>query len=248
MSAASPTDRFVIPSKLLRGGLKANEQKYVKSGRELINFTCRRLGLEDFGRSDVLDMGCGTKFTQAFLDYKLPLQHYTGIDVYAEMIAYLQQQVRDPRFEYHHMNIHNAMYNVDGLPLTAETRLPVRGRQFDVICLFSVFTHLAPHDYVNMLKVMRPCIRDHGQLIFSLYLDELSGTGHGLIEDIARERGGGWEPSGLPFRDAYPGKPLQWALYSRDHALALIEGTGWQVENLYMPEKYIQHHFVCSPA
>ncbi|MGI9294130.1 MAG: class I SAM-dependent methyltransferase [Pseudomonadales bacterium] len=248
MTASPSTNKFTIPYKLLRGGLKANQKEYVESGRELLKFTCQRLALEDFGRSDILDMGCGTKFTQAFLDYQLPLQHYTGIDVYQSMIEFLQQHVNDARFEYHHMNTHNDMYNVDGLPLTAATQLPLQGRTFDVICLFSVFTHLAPHDYVNMLKVIRPHVRDGGQLIFSLYVDEPSGTGYGLIEDIARDQEGSWKPSGLPFRDAYPGKPLQWALYSREHAFELIESTGWRVENLYMPQQYIQHHFVCTPA
>lgn len=248
MTASSATNRFEIPQRLLRGGLKANEQVYVESGRELLKFTCQRLGVDDLGRSDILDMGCGTKFTQAFLDYRLPLQHYTGIDVYQEMIEFLRQNVNDARFEYHHMNTHNAMYNVDGLPLTAATELPLRGREFDVICLFSVFTHLAPHDYVNMLKVVRPHIRDSGQLIFSLYVDELSGTGYGLCEEIARDMEADWKPSGLPFRDAYRGKPLQWAVYSRQHAIELIEGTGWRIENLYMPEQYVQHHFVCRPA
>ena len=248
MTDSTSSTGFKIPFELLRGGLKANEQAYVESGCELLKFTCARLGLKDFGNSDILDMGCGTKFTQAFLDYQLPLQHYTGIDVYQEMIQFLQQHVNDARFEYQHMNTHNAMYNVDGLPLTAATELPLDGRQFDVLCLFSVFTHLAPHDYVNMLKVIRPHIRDGGQLIFSLYVDEPSGTGYGLIEDIVRDQKGDWQPSGLPFRDAYPSKPLQWAVYSREHAIELIEGTGWQVENLHMPERYVQHHFVCRPA
>lgn len=248
MSDFISSDKFSIPAKLLRGHLSFNAQQYVESGRELIKLSCKRLGLADFGSSDILDMGCGTKFTQAFLDYKLPLRHYSGIDVYQEMINFLQQHVHDARFEYHHMNTHNAMYNAGGLPLTAETRLPLQGREFDVICLFSVFTHLAPHDYVNMLKVIRPHIRAGGKLIFSLYIDEVSGTGYGLIEDIARDQGAEWQPSGLPFRDAFPGKPLQWALYSREHAIELIEGTGWRVENLYMPAQPIQHHFVCSPA
>jgi hypothetical protein len=69
-----------------------------------------------------------------------------------------------------------------------------------------------------------------------------------LAEEIARDMEGRWEPSGLPFRDAYPGRPLQWAVYSREHAIELIEDTGWRIENLYMPEEHIQHHFVCRPA
>ena len=128
------------------------------------------------------------------------------------------------------------------------TRLPLGDQKFDVICLYSVFTHLAPHDYNTMLQVIRPYIKSTGKLVFSVFVDELSGTGYGLIEKIARDSADTWQPGGQAFRDAYPGKPLQWALYSREHALELIDGTGWEVQELLMPTAEVQHHFICTPV
>jgi SAM-dependent methyltransferase len=46
------------------------------------------------------------------------------------------------------------------------------GEQFDVISLFSVFTHLAPHDFPAMLRALRPCAARDGRLIFSLFINE----------------------------------------------------------------------------
>jgi len=239
---------FEVPPRLRRGGTKHKADEYVEEGRDLLAYMSETLGLPGLAASELLDVGCGTKFTEAIHKYDIPIGSYTGIDVYKPMIDHLAQTTNDPRFTFHHMNTHNEMYNPEGQPLGADTQLPVGDQQFDIICLYSVFTHLAPHDYANMLHVLRPYIKETGKLIFSLFVDERSGTGYGLIEDIAADSPGEWQPSGQPFRDAYPGKPLQWALYSREHAFELIEGTGWKVEELLMPNPYVQHHFVCTPS
>lgn len=240
--------KLEVPAQFRRGGCKGDAGKYVEGGRELLTYMAHVLGLPDLEDSEVLDIGCGTKFTEAILKHGIPIGKYVGIDVYKPMIDHLQQSTDNPRFSFLHMDTHNEMYNPEGQVLSADTRLPVGDQLFDIICLYSVFTHLAPHDYKNMLHAIRPYIKDSGKLIFSLFVDELSGTGHGLIEQIVGDSAESWEPSGHAFRDAYPGKPLQWALYSREHAFELIADTGWQVQDLLMPNEEVQHHFICTPA
>ena len=56
--------------------------------------------------------------------------------------------MHDSRFEFHHLPASNDLYNPDGTPLGEFERLPAELEAFDLICLFSVFTHLAPDDYV----------------------------------------------------------------------------------------------------
>lgn len=238
-----------VPAALKRGALKPDEQRYIDSGAHLLQRIPQWLRYDSLAGLSVLDIGCGTKFTQAILRDDIDIDRYVGVDVYEPMIAHLRAEVSDSRFEFHHMNTHNEMYNPTGQPLTADTRLPCGEQTFDIICLFSVFTHLAPHDYRSMLKMLRPYIKQEGHILFSLYLDETSKSGHGLIDSIATKYGQtDWKPSGESFRDAYPGKPLQWALYSRDHALELIHDTGWNVLSVNDPEEHVQHFIVCSPA
>lgn len=244
-----------VPPALRRGALKGDDAEYIRSGRALIELLSRRLGLPDLGGLRVLDMGCGTKLVQAFLAHDLPVGHYTGVDLYREMIDFLAATVDDPRFDFHHVDTHNAMYNPGGVPLDAATRLPLPEASFDLISLFSVFTHLEPHDYVAMLRLLRRYVAPGGTLVFSLFVNEPTAGGHGLIDGIQRSlraEGRGEEAAraleAVPdFIDAGPGT-LQWALYSRRHALGLLEGTGWRVESLNDPEEYIQHYFVCRPA
>ena len=234
-----------VPNNLRRGGKKNDQWEYINSGRGLLLYMAQALGLETLADSRVLDMGCGTKFTQAILEYDIPLGEYIGVDVYEEMIDFLGKCTNDPRFSFFHIDSHNDMYNTDGEKISSDTRLPIEEYSCDIICLYSVFTHLAPSDYGSMLKLMRRYAKPGSQLIFSLYLDEVTNNGHSLIEQIALEQNKPFTPSGEPFRDAFPGKPLQWALYSRDHALELIEGTGWEIVELCMPNELVQHHFIC---
>jgi SAM-dependent methyltransferase len=251
-------NRLFVPAKFERGATHGDEA--IASAIWLIEHMCEQLGFEDLADSEVLDFGCGVKFSQAIINESLPIKKYVGVDVYGEMIDFLRENVHDPRFEYFHIDAHNEMYNPDGDVLTEDTELPIDGRTFDVICLFSVFTHLAPHDYLTMLKLLRRYIEPDGRLFFTLYIDEVTEGGHGLMDGWARavsrmppgeftkrmER----NPQGSTrgFRDLDPRKPLKWALYSEQYARELTEGGGWDVVSLSPPDVYIQHHFVCAPA
>lgn len=234
-----------VPNELRRGARKSDEREYVDDGRDLLAYMCQALGLNTLRGHRLLDMGCGTKFTQAILNYDIPIGEYIGVDVYAEMINFLRSGNSDPRFSFHHINSHNDMYNPNGEKLSDDTRLPIAEYSCDLICLFSVFTHLAPEDYVSMLKLMRRYASDDARLIFSLYIDELSNNGHGLIEQIALKQSEPYQSGETPFRDAHPSKPLLWALYSREYALELLADTGWEVQELCMPNALAQHHFIC---
>jgi SAM-dependent methyltransferase len=225
----------------------------------LIRYVCDTLGLADLSAHEVLDVGCGTKFTQAFLNHDLPIKRYVGVDVYEAMIEFLRENVTDPRFAYHHIDVRNELYNPAAPPMTDGTDLGVGDHRFDVIWLFSVFTHLAPHDYRTMLKLLRRYGRPESRLIYTLFVDELTDDGWGVVDRMnrsLRER----QPGGMvdravieslrkvkPFVDLYPEHPLRCALYSREHAYELIDGTGWRPLELLPPNEFAQHCFVCAP-
>jgi SAM-dependent methyltransferase len=261
---ASPSrasnDPLGVPARLRRGAWRGDEDAEIASAVWLIEHMCVHLGLDDLGDSEVLDFGCGVKFTEALINHHLPIKRYVGIDVEPEMISFLQQHVTDPRFEYHHLNAHNELYNPEGALLSDTTPLPIDGQTFDVICLFSVFTHLAPHDARTMLKLLRRFAKPDGKLFFTLYIDERTGSGYGLMDrwhdvlgrippdELAQYVEEHPESAGpiQTFRDLDPSKPLNWAVYAESYAGELIRSGGWRVLNLFPPDEYIQHHFVCA--
>jgi len=247
-----------VPARFRRRVAVTDEAASVVGALVLLDQLCGLVGVDDLTQCDVLDVGCGVKFTQAILNHDLPIRSYTGVDVDGEMIEFLRANVDDPRFEYHDVDVRNELYNPDAPPMTPETDLGVADRTFDVICLYSVFTHLSPADYVTMLKLLRRYVRPDGWLVYTLFVDELTDGGHGLIDSVERKlsRDRPEETSPVmvtaarqvePYRDVDPSRPLTYALYSREHAHELIEGTGWEPVQLVPPTEHAQHIFVCRP-
>jgi 2-polyprenyl-3-methyl-5-hydroxy-6-metoxy-1,4-benzoquinol methylase len=97
------------------------------------------------------------------------------------LIDYLNEVVADPRFAYEYWNIYNQLYNPSGVKLTKDFSLPVSG-QFDLIWLFSVFTHLEPADASALLGILRHYIRPGGHL-FSAFIDNSISTFEDKILD-----------------------------------------------------------------
>jgi SAM-dependent methyltransferase len=252
-----------VPPRFHRSGYQDQERAAV-GARFLERHVCDALSLRDLSDCEVLDVGCGTKFTYLFLNEGVPVKSYVGVDVYGEMVEFLSETVTDPRFEYHHIDVHNELYNPDAPPMSASTDLGVGDRTFDLIWLFSVFTHLNPADFRIMLELLRRYVRPTGTLFFTAFLNERSATDHGVVEQLTRAieqaiadgsvppevlaemEAKATEPEG--YVDMDPSNPLRYAIYSRDHALELIAGTGWHVQAILEPNEFAQHQFVCTPV
>jgi len=111
-----------------------------------------------------------------------------------------------------------------------------------------------------MLKLLRRFAKPDGRLFYTLFIDEESEGGHGLMTSSharcgsrrsgvtgssrARHRRSR-EP--VPFPDVSPTSRSSSRMYSREHALELVEGTGWQVIDVFPPDVHLQHHIVCAP-
>jgi SAM-dependent methyltransferase len=169
-----------VPSPLWRSG-HDEEASWIRSATDLLELAARTCGLADLQGRSVLDVGCGTKMVKAILEQDIGIDRYVGIDIDEEVISFLTSHVTDPRFAFHLMDVQNDMYNKGGQPLSERTELPVGGERFDITWLFSVFTHLGPTDFRAMLQLLRPCAKDDGWLVFSLYINEPTGTGHGPL-------------------------------------------------------------------
>jgi SAM-dependent methyltransferase len=270
-SASSPDDggtpkTLVVPRTLWRTA-QHDMDAWLGSAEVLLGLVARSLGRADLSTTSLLDVGCGTKFTKVILERGVPIGRYVGVDTSADVVAYLKANVDDPRFEFHHLDAHNDLYNPEGQPLDSYGELPVGGETFDGICLFSVFTHLAPHDYRAMLELLRPCVSPTGGLVFSLFIDEgLRTEVHAaLARGIEKRLADGdasalaaveerlktcASPDGIPdFVDRIPDQPMMQAVYSEPYARQLMDGTGWTPVALHPPEEpYVQHYFVCRPT
>lgn len=225
-------------------------------------------GRDDLSETSLLDVGCGTKFTKVILERSIPVRRYVGVDADKAIIEYLQAGVVDPRFSFHHFDARNDRSNPDGQPLESYTRLPIGDEHFDIVSLFSVFTHLSPVGYRTMLQLLRPHVAPDGGLLFSLFIDQGSDSayntalarelerrlaaGDGAVDQAIKDRmeaGPRVEDHPPDFRDRVPDRPLKEAVYSERHARELIEGTGWEAIELHPPRPgIVQHYFICRPV
>jgi len=161
--------------------MHSTREQWIESGVFAVNLLSHTLGRENLSGVQLLDVGCGTKLVKTLLDRSMPIGRYVGIDASSEVVDWLKANVSDPRFEFHHLDAHNGMYNSDGAELRSFDLLPVGERRFNLICLFSVFTHLAPHDYVAMLRLLRRHATSDATLL-SPYSSRIPTTRTGLSE------------------------------------------------------------------
>lgn len=237
--------RLTVPKQLQRSRTK-DEEAAQRSAVELLRVLAREVGRPDLGGVSVLDVGCGVKFSQALINGDVPIGSYTGIDVHEPVIAHLSAEVRDLRFRYRHVDFFNARYNPTGSPMTSASRLPVEGETFDLICGFSLFTHLDPGDFSVMLELMGRHAHPATRLVFTAFLDEHTAGGHGLVDRYS-EATGGDVSTGEPFRDFFPDDVLRVALYSPAHARELIERSPWRLVSIQDPTPHAQHLLTLSP-
>lgn len=198
------------------------------TGSTLINRGNEMLGVSDLSGKDVLDIGCGVRFTQTIINCDLPVKSYTGIDIDKPLINYLVDHIQDSRFSFHYWHIYNALYNRAGHKLTKRTRLPLsRGKRFDVIWMYSVITHTYPADAERLFYTLRRYIRKDGGLLFSAFIDN----------DIDA------------FEDKIKDQPLSNAYYNEEFLRKIISKAGWQVESLNdrWADTVTQNLFLCRP-
>jgi SAM-dependent methyltransferase len=221
----SSDSEFDVPLRFRRGASKNNQKASVDSAVTMISEVAQEMDIDDLSGKSVLDIGCGVKFTQAFYGRKVPVKRYHGVEVNADMIEFLSSKVKDDKFSYKLIKAYNAFYHPAGKPLSADADIGAAGETFDVVCLFSVFTHLAPPDFRTMLELARKYISPTGTFIFTAFIDE-------TIPDF--------------FKDSDPSQPLLMALYKESAVREFVAATGWSIRRIFL--RRLQHWVVCTPA
>jgi SAM-dependent methyltransferase len=198
------------------------------TGSTLLSCGNELLGWPDLTGKDVLDIGCGVRFTQTIINRDVPVGTYTGIDVEKGLIDFLRTHVQDSRFSFHHWPVHNKMYNPTGQRLSRNSKLPLpEERKFDLIWMYSVITHTCPLDTLRLLFLLKKYLRDDGGLLFSAFTD----------------------PNLAKFDDRIKGKPLLNAFYGEEYLEKIISLAGWRLEVRHQkkPDTVMQNLLLCRP-
>lgn len=218
--------KLSIPLKFRRGSQRENQRASVDSALAQLDYLD---AIRPIAGSTILDYGCGVKLTQSLYERDSPQRLYVGLDVYRQMIEYMQERLQsDPKYSYATVNFQNSMYNPDGIRMTADSMLPIDDQHFDIITLFSVITHMQPEDVRAILQILRHYASNDTLLLFSTFIDDSQS------ED---------------FVDENSERPLLRARYRRSFIEGITHDAGWRIEALRRPiSGVIQHHLLCYPA
>lgn len=100
----------------------------------------------------VVDVGCGSGRLAFPLAHFLTQGRYFGFDVVPELVEHAQIITQRPDWTFQ---------------VTNGTQIPVPDEMADVVCFFSVFTHLLHEDTYRYLREAKRVLRPGGKVVFS---------------------------------------------------------------------------------
>jgi ubiquinone/menaquinone biosynthesis C-methylase UbiE len=138
---------------------------FVNSGQELVQALVNVAGLGPESR--LLDIGSGIgRLAIPLTKLITPPGSYDGLDVVERGVRWCANRITPtyPHFRFTHADIFNAEYNPSGAVKAEEYRLPYEDSSFDVVWLFSVFTHMLTADVAHYVEEISRVLRPGGRL------------------------------------------------------------------------------------
>lgn len=165
----------VLPAKHLRFGGKEfkNDDFFLASAQSEAQRLVRRCGLST--SCAVLDIGCGVgRLPIGILDQVGDICTYCGVDVHSKSIQWCKLHIGDahPSFKFQLVDVKNCCYNPSGSPLNGSFRLPFDDRSFNIIYLYSVFSHMMQDDVSVYLGEFSRLLRSDGTVFLTAFLEE----------------------------------------------------------------------------
>ena len=79
---------------------------------------------------------------------------------------------RHPNFQFLHIDVENTRYNPDGAASDSDFSFPFADGEFDIVVLYSVFTHMMTEGVRTYLKEFDRILRPDGRIFLTAFLEE----------------------------------------------------------------------------
>ncbi len=125
--------------------------------------------------SRILDVGCGVgRLATGLIRHFGEINLYQGVDVNSEYIRWCQNHIEHDHPHYHflHLDVNNERYNPQGQILSKSFRFPFADEDFDIIYLFSVFSHMEAPDIQIYLNEFQRMLRKGGFIFLTAFVEE----------------------------------------------------------------------------
>ena len=175
-----------LPPKEMRfgGPVYRDDEAYVRSGEgnvRLLQQTCRLSAT-----SRVLDIGCGpARLLTGLVSVYGSIGEYVGLDVHKPSIDWTMKNLNNPEggITFHWLNVVNKRYNARGQAVTGTVKFPVPSDRFDVVVLFSVFSHMGLADIRSYLPEIKRILAAKGKVYLTLFVE------HGVPDEEENPKG-----------------------------------------------------------
>lgn len=165
----------ILPSKNLRfGGVHFQDNEgFLSAGERDAKRLTEWCGLN--AQSALLDIGCGTgRLAIGIMSTLGTIRQYEGVDVSATAVEWCSRYLppHDPHFHFTLINIQNERYNPAGGTISNAFRLPFADHTFDIIQLYSVFSHMRSPDVRAYLKEFARLLAPNGSVFLTAFVEE----------------------------------------------------------------------------
>ena len=166
---------MVLPPRRLRfcGSTFQDDDYFLSSGRKEAVRLTDRFGLTV--DSSILDVGCGQgRLPIGILDRVGEVRKYRGVDVDETSIRWCQRYIsrKHKTFQFDHINVKNARYNRSGVEVSGGFRFLYADAEFDIIYLYSVFSHMDAGDVRAYLREFRRILQPDGGMFLTAFVEE----------------------------------------------------------------------------
>ena len=163
------------PGNLRKCGVLYKDDQYYKASAISEADRVRKL-TKITASTSILDIGCGSgRLLYGLVHNNEPIGLYEGIDIEKPAIDWVVTRFEDVPYAYAtHLDIRNERYNTDGIILMDDSfRLPFEDYcLFDVIYLYSVFTHLMPNDIRVYLREFKRLLKENGTIFLTIFCEK----------------------------------------------------------------------------
>jgi SAM-dependent methyltransferase len=222
----------VLPAKHLRLGGKEfkDDRFFLASARSEARRLIERCGFTPGQRA--LDFGCGVgRLPIGMLAEFGETTGYEGVDVDEDCVRWCKRHIerRHPGFHFHRIDAANRRYNPEG---RTGCDLPFERQTFDVIYLYSVFSHMLVDDVNGYLQQFARILKPTGCVFLTAFVEE-------GVPDVSEN------PEG--YRMQWSG-PLHCVRYKRSFFEDLLRRAGFRMKHFeYGRETDGQSAIYCAP-
>lgn len=213
-------DGVVLPPNNLRpcGRSFKDDEFYLTSAQREADRLVEHFGLTL--DSCLLDVGSGPgRLAIGILERVGEIQKYRGIDVIEDYVLWGHHHITfgHPNFRFVHANVENSRYNPDGTQTDSTFTFPFVDEEFDIVTLYSVFTHMLAEGVRAYLKEFQRILRPDGRIFLTAFLED-------GVPDVTENPEG---YLGCEWKGA-----LHCVRYNREFFEGLLDEYGFQLDRL----------------